>query len=140
LAIYRADMRFSRSGKPIVAVEAKARPVTQAFESTVRQQLNAYSTQIGAPWALLADPQDTWVFRSRDMQPIARLSTAEMLEEAALSISPNVVGEQVILTALDRVVPQLMNRPDFLRRHPELVEFAHAVAGAESTFDPDVRD
>lgn len=139
MPIYRPDIVFSKSGKPIAAVEAKARPVSRDFQTTVWRQLSAYSTQMGAPWALLVDPQETYIFRSPDMQqPVARLQTSEVLGEAFTN-RPGTVGEQVILVALDRVVPRLKSRPEFLQRHPELTEFADALAGAESTFDPDGR-
>jgi hypothetical protein len=135
---YQPDMMFSRFGKPVLVVEAKGRPVTRDFEPIVRRQLNAYSTETGAPWAILVDPQDTWIFKSHHTEPIARLATTDVLGEA-LSDRPTIVGEQVILIALDRVVPNLKDRGDFLRRHPELREFADAVAGAESTSHPHQR-
>lgn len=132
-------MIFSREGRPVVAVEAKARPLSRDFERTVKRQLGSYSTEIGTPWVLLVDPENTYVFRSQEMdQPVARLSTAEVLGEA-FSDRPNAIGEQIILVALDRVVPQLKGRRQLLRDHPELQAFADAVAGAESTFDPESR-
>lgn len=139
MPVYRPDMLFSKSGKPIAVVEAKARPLSRDFETIVRRQLTSYSTQIGTPWALLVDPQDTYVFRSDDMhRPVARLATAEVLGEVFAN-RPSAIGDQVILVALDRVVPRLKSRSEFLQRHPELVEFAEAVSGAESTFELDSR-
>lgn len=135
MAIYRPDMLFSKSGRPVAVVEAKAYPLVTQFERTARQQLATYSTQVGTPWVVLVDPKQTYVYSARDMErPIAQLSTEELLVEAFPS-RPHIVGEQVILVALDRLVPHLRERQQFLRKHPELTDFADALAGAESTTD-----
>lgn len=137
----RPDLLFTKAGQPVVVVEAKARPVSREFEIPVRQQLKRFSVSTGSPWALLVDPKDTWLFHSRDMEhPVTRLSTEDFLGEAFPArphgTRPQAIGEQVLLLAVNRLVPQLQTRRDFLRRHPELQEFAREVADSEATSAP----
>lgn len=124
----KPDLLFAKAGHPIIAVEAKSRPVSRDFESAVHRQLQVYSTQLGTRWALLVDPREIRIFKLT--KPFASLSTEEFLSEAFPS-RPGVIGEQTLLLAVNRLLPKLSHRRDFLRRHPELEELASDLVDAE---------
>lgn len=126
--MFEPDLLLSKEGRPIVVVEAKARPISPDFEPAVSRQLEAYSTEIGTRWALLVDPKNTRIFRLN--QPIAVLSTEEILGQA-FPIQPSIIGEQTLLIAVDRWLHDLPNHDDVLRRYPMLKEFASELVGAD---------
>ncbi len=128
----KPDLILTKAGRPIAVVEAKTRPVSRDFEPAVYRQLQVFSTDVGTPWAILVDPKDTRIFLRN--QPFIVLSTEEVLSTAFTS-RPKVVGERTLLVALDHWFHELPRRPDLLRQHPKLEEFAHAIAGAESTLE-----
>ncbi len=122
--MFRPDLVILKEGRPLVVVEAKARPIPRRFEDAVLRQLGTYATTCSTPWSILVDPEKTTIFRSEDMtRPWTVLSTGELLQATDFPQS-SVVGERVLLRAVDRWVHGLPTRREILTRHPELTAFA----------------
>jgi hypothetical protein len=129
----KPDLVFLKQGKPVAVVEAKARPVPASFQDAVMQQLRRYVTATSSPWSILVDPQQTTIFRDYEMsRPWATLSTGEVLGIA--NIRSEIVGERVLLEAVNRWVHELPRHREILDRHPELRDFVMDISdGITST-------
>ncbi len=127
-----ADLVLLEHGQPLVVVEAKARPVPRAFKSSVLAQLRYFASKTGSRWSLLADPETIRIYQEPELdQPVAEIATQDLLRTVGLS-SVEVVGEGVLLMALDRWFKAIAgNGKSGLT--PALSDFAHAVRGADET-------
>jgi hypothetical protein len=102
--------------------------VSGDFKRAVHRQLEAFATQAGTPWALLMDPVETHIFwRS---EPFMTLPTEEIVRNA-LTVEPQVIGEQTLLLAVARWLELLPHHQELLRRYPKLETFALDVKDAE---------
>jgi len=76
-----------------------------------------------SPWSILIDPDQTTIFRSNELhRPWTTFSTGELLR--LTNGRPGIVGERMLLQAVDRWVHELPRHRELLDRHPELREFA----------------
>jgi len=125
--MFRPDLVLTKAGRPMATVEAKARPLSGAFETAALRQLQVFSSEVGSPWALLVDPKEMRIYNKE--KRVARLSTEEILRDV-FPVAPKVVGEQTLLVAVNRWLGGLSRRRDFLTRHPELGEFVRDVEDA----------
>lgn len=128
----RPDLVLTKNGRTVAVVEAKRLPVTPAFKTPVRIQIETFAREAGAPWALLIDPHETQVFKHTQL--LTCFPTEEVLKEVYPS-PPDIVGELTLIITIDRLLHDLSLRREFLARHPELEELARDVADAESTIE-----
>jgi hypothetical protein len=131
--VIKPDLVFLRQGQPIAVVEAKGRPVPASFQNAVRHQLHHYMTATNSPWSILVDPDHTTIFRRYEVnRPWSTLSTGELFGTA--NIRAEVIGERVLLEAVNRWVHELPHHREILDRHPELRDFVKDVSeGITST-------
>ncbi len=127
-----ADLVLLEHGRPSVIVEAKARRIRDTFRSSILAQLRDYASKTGGRWFLLADPETIRIYQDPELgQPVAEIATEEVLRTVGLS-SVEVIGEGVLLLALDRWFKAIAgNGKSGLS--PALSDFAHAVRGADET-------
>ena len=129
----RPDLVVLKQGRPVAVVEAKGRPVSRSFQQAVLHQLRKFATDTGSPWSILVDPESLAIFRGTDVDhPWITLSTGEELRPTTLSRT-GVVGERVLLEAVDRWLHELPTRRDTLQRHPTLRDFVKDVSDGITT-------
>ena len=129
----RADLVVFKQGQPVAVVEAKARPVSPPFQQAVLRQLRTFATHTGSRWSILVDPDRMAIFRGTDMtQPWVSLSTREVLLPSSISRS-GVVGERVLLEAVDRWLHDLPTQPETLQQHPALRDFVKDLSDGITT-------
>jgi Type I restriction enzyme R protein N terminus (HSDR_N) len=127
----KADLVALREGKPLVVVEAKRRPVPPSFREAVLQQLKDYGEATQSRWLLLADPRSVDIYRNDELEgPKATLDTREILDSTELS-SVSIIGESILLLAIERWMRALRQSSLFASRHPELTDFVRDVAVAD---------
>src|SRR5262245_23828589 len=98
----KPDLVVLKQGRPVAVVEAKARPVPPSFQQAVLHQLRNFAAHTGSRWSILVDPENVTIFRGTNVdRPWITLSTGELLRPTTLSRS-GVVGERVLLEAVDR--------------------------------------
>jgi hypothetical protein len=119
-------MVLGSEGRPVVAVEAKSRPVPDNYESVVREQAGMYTSETGTPWAVVIDPANIRVFRAGDgASPVMMLSTEEALRAAFPERRPPVIGEQLLLFVVPRWLHGLAGDREFIEKYPLLRDFAN---------------
>lgn len=131
----KPDLVFLKQGRPVAVVEAKGRPVPASFRDAVHRQLHSYVTATNSRWSILVDPDRTTIFRSQELnKPLSVLSTGEVLGTA--QIRSGVIGERVLLQAINRWIHELARHREVLESHPELREFVDDFSdGITSTED-----
>lgn len=124
----RPDLVIVKQGRPVAVVEAKGRPIPPSFQNAVRHQLRRYVDEAQSRWSILADPEHTRIFRDQELErPWTTLATAEVLAAANIRRGA-VIGERVLVDAVDRWVRALSSDHEMLARHPELREFVQDVS------------
>ncbi|HEY4659212.1 MAG TPA: hypothetical protein VIH11_06865 [Gemmatimonadaceae bacterium] len=130
---FEPDMIVYSGRKPVVVIEAKGNPVPERFKDSIVQQLRAYSTDCNSMWFLLADPVKTAIYRTSDaeQQPVASLATEYIIAEA-IRPKPEVVGEQTLLFALDKVLHDRRSLGRLADANPRLKSFVTDVSSASA--------
>lgn len=113
--------------RPLVVVEAKDRALRPQFREPLIQQLHSYSTECNSRWFLVVDPEKTSVYRTADRQPVASLSTGEIVNDE-IGSQLGVVGEQTLLLAVDKWLHDRPSLRRFADRYPDLQEFVTDVS------------
>ncbi len=117
------DLVALQGGRPLVAVEAKSRPVPDDFRGPVLEQLREGLEATQSRWAVLAAPDRVEFYRHDDLeQPRASIPSEEILRAAGLEDSP-VVGEALLTTAMERWLQRLRSDHAFGARYPALKDF-----------------
>jgi hypothetical protein len=132
--MFRPDLVVLRDGRPVLVAEAKGRAIEEPYHESVVRQLQAYSTSVNSPWALLADPQKTEIYRGIDFtRPVVTFSTGEILGDEVPRHS-TVIGERTLVYVLDRWLSEIPRRRERLvARHPELMDFANDLSNHITT-------
>ena len=119
-----ADLVLLKEGRPIIVVEAKGRPIPPAFHDAVREQIRFYAQRTESRWSVLVDPASMRVYKGSAVDaPVVEMPTIELLKAVGIG-SEYRVGEQLLLTAVDRWLRTLADPSSTGKHDPRLYELA----------------
>lgn len=129
------DLVALQGGRPLVAVEAKSRPVPDDFRGPVLEQLREGLEATQSRWAVLAAPDRVEFYRHDDLeQPRASIPSEEILRAAGLE-GVAAVGKGILTLAMKRWFGQLQSEHAFSDRYPSLAEFFETARRADSVIE-----